>query len=721
MADKKYDFSDFDKQPKTEGYDFSDFDANEEPSKTATAVGSGLQGLLMGFSDEAEGGIGTALRASGVELDEKGNFKQFTSPTLDPDLLSKVYEQVRDNARKKLDIQKEANPNTALASEIVGGVLTPGFGAASVAKGAAQATKLGKAMGGIGKAATIGATGATISGAGAADELSDITAKTVAEDAAIGGGLGAAVGGAGVLASELVGAVKGTKFAKDMAKTFSKSKAGEDLLSEGVEESLNKDILGKSKAITEKVSDDFDKFKQTYGREVERLFVGKPEAVIKDIQSFADDIAEQQVRSGYVDPRQINKKINELRKNVDLNNEEIAGLSDLMTRKGLQARALVNQNQFGNITAGKAVAKSQKEIQDDVVKMKSEKLDLQLQLKELKRVPKEERDLLEQRVLEDKIDALTRNIFDTNDILRNTKFSDKLSKVDTTTTQKASQGIASDASDTVARINELKNASAEANREISNILADTQQGKSNPAISGLLQQLDILGGNLNKPMTVKDIKDTSLANIDKYTKDLGREDLSQKIKDLVFKNTPELQGLDTQYRDELAKLKTLGLATDDSAAGIVKDQRVVAGLGEKLKAAAKEPTKAAANEIENIKSKVSPEVSKLIDEALNKGESYALTRKIGDAGLTSPSGYGLRGAAIAGKFANGGSKIINVVSDNSLSKAMTKLGDGPLGQRVKQVISMPEGEAKERALFTLSQQGWFRSATNNENVDDKEK
>lgn len=717
MADKKYDFSDFDEQPKTEGYDFSDFKTTEEPTKTATAVGSGLQGLLMGFSDEAEGGIGTALRAAGVELDDQGNFKQMTSPTLDTDVLSKTYEKVRDDARRKLETQKEANPNTALISELVGGVATPAFGAASIAKGAAQATKLGSVVPTLAKGAAIGATGAAVSGMGQADQLSDITAQSVGSDVLVGGGLGAAFGGVGATIGKLADAVKGTKFAKDMSKVFTKSKAGEDLLSEGVEEALNKDILSKSKNITEKVSDDFDKFKQTYGKEVEKLFVGKPDAVIKDLQAFADNIAEQQVRTGYVDPREINKQINNLRKNVDLNNEEISGLSDLMTRKGLQARALISQNQFGNVAAGKTVAKSQKEIQDEVVKMRSDKLDLQQQLKEIKRVPKEERDLLEQRILEDKIDELNRNIFDTSDELRNTKFSDKLSKVDTTTTQKASQGIASDASDTVSRINELKNANAEANREISNILADAQQGKSNPAISGLLQQLDILGSNLNKPLSVKDVKDTSLANIEKYTKDLGREDLSQKIKDLLFKNTPELQGLDTQYRDELAKLKTLGLATDDSAAGIVKDQRVVAGLGEKIKSAAKEPTKAAANELENIKSKVSPEVATLIDEALNKGESYALTRKIGDAGLTSPSGYGLRGAAIAGEVANKASRITNVVSDSSLAKAISKLGNGSLGTRVKQVISMPEGEAKERALFILSQQGWFRSATNDENTD----
>lgn len=722
MADKKYDFSDFDKQPKTEGYDFSDFDNKEEPTKTATAVGSGLQGLLMGFSDEAEGGIGTALRAAGIELDNQGNFKQMTSPTLDTDVLSETYRKVRDDARKKLDIQKEANPNTALISELIGGVATPAFGAATIAKGAAQASKFGKIAPAIASASAIGATGAALTGAGEADEMSDITAESVGKDALVGGSIGAALGGLGAVGGKLVDTIQGTKMAEDISKVFSKTKAGEKLTGKGVSSKLNDELLDEGQKITDKIYSDFDKFKQSYDKQLANIIIDKPQESINKISKAVDDFVSDQVATGIADPRKINKTISDLRKNVDLNNEEIAGLTDLITKKSQDARLLASQNKFGNVVAGKTIAKSQKEIADEVVKMKSEKLDLQLQLKELKRIPKEERDLLEQRVLEDKIDALTRNIFDTNDVLRNTKFSDKLTKIDTTTGQKATQDITSEAGDAVTRINQLKNTNAEINREISNIISDTQGGLSNPALNGLVNQVDALMESLkSQKLTAKTISNsTILDSIRQNAEAMGKPHLFTQIRDIVVRNNPEWAKANAAYAGEHAKLAAMGLAKEspDFSKSMIKEADAVGNLVSRLKSATKNETGDAANKLALKSEFMSPEVQGMLDKMTNKAESYNLAEKIRTEPIKS---VGLRGASIAGDFANSGSKMMNVISDNALGRAVTKLGDGPLGQRVKQVISMPEGEAKERALFTLSQQGWFRSATNNEYVDENEK
>jgi hypothetical protein len=131
------------------------------------------QGMSMGFSDEAVGGL-------------QGLYDYATTPDLG---LGDAYTRARDAERQKIADAEEANPYTYLGGQLAGGIggaaLTPGLAVAGALKGAPLLTR----------AAVQGATGAAsgaVAGAGAstADDLGGVLS-----DAATGAEFGGVVGG----------------------------------------------------------------------------------------------------------------------------------------------------------------------------------------------------------------------------------------------------------------------------------------------------------------------------------------------------------------------------------------------------------------------------------------------------------------------------------------------------------------------------------------------
>lgn len=144
---------------------------NPNPAPAPTDVGGLLrtaaQGTTLGFSDEL-GGVYDALTAR-----EEGQS------------FGEAYRQGRDASRERLDAFKEANPKSAFAAEVAGGLLTGGVGAARA--GASSLARLALAGGKTGAAYGAGASDADVLGG-------DVSG--VVEDAAAGGLLGAAGGAA---------------------------------------------------------------------------------------------------------------------------------------------------------------------------------------------------------------------------------------------------------------------------------------------------------------------------------------------------------------------------------------------------------------------------------------------------------------------------------------------------------------------------------------------
>ena len=144
-------------EPEEESSWRSSIKEDDSPSATKTFAHKAGQGATFGFSDE----LYAALKSGSISGEE--------------------YEKIRDNYRKELKKMEEANPNAALAGDIVGGVAT----GLLVPWGSAGA------IGKLGTVAAIGAAEGGLAGAGYSD---DESIAEIAKDSAVGAGLGAAGG-----------------------------------------------------------------------------------------------------------------------------------------------------------------------------------------------------------------------------------------------------------------------------------------------------------------------------------------------------------------------------------------------------------------------------------------------------------------------------------------------------------------------------------------------
>lgn len=154
-------------------------------SQLESALGGFVEGAWLGYGDELAGAVGGALDyvTQGGKLDYKD-----------------YYKIRRDLVRKNQEEAKEANPDTFLASNVGGSLVTalaPGMGFLNSAKGAGLATQVGK-----------GALQGGLVGLGTSDaDLTEGDFKGAAIDtatgAAIGGALPLAIKGVGAAASKV--------------------------------------------------------------------------------------------------------------------------------------------------------------------------------------------------------------------------------------------------------------------------------------------------------------------------------------------------------------------------------------------------------------------------------------------------------------------------------------------------------------------------------------
>lgn len=133
------------------------------------------QGLSFGFSDEIAGVAGAAVNSL-ANIFGKGTGDSF----------GEAYTGIRDAARYNKDAFSERNPGTALASEIGGGLLTGGLGAAKA--GAFSAAKNAPTL--LGRLAPTVQTGVVQGGLYGAGASEGGSAREVAQDAIKGSAIG---------------------------------------------------------------------------------------------------------------------------------------------------------------------------------------------------------------------------------------------------------------------------------------------------------------------------------------------------------------------------------------------------------------------------------------------------------------------------------------------------------------------------------------------------
>jgi hypothetical protein len=139
-----------------------------EYNKAAESIRSFAGGALFEYGDELEAGLRTLVSSGRIG--------------------GKNYQNLRDELRAKQKAFAEENPKLALGTKIAGGFAVPG---GVVASGATKGASLLKNIG-------IGAGYGGLTGAGAAEEVSDIPRESL-ESALIGGGVSGGISGVGRL------------------------------------------------------------------------------------------------------------------------------------------------------------------------------------------------------------------------------------------------------------------------------------------------------------------------------------------------------------------------------------------------------------------------------------------------------------------------------------------------------------------------------------------
>lgn len=153
-----------------------------DPLQVAREIG---QGLTFGWADEGEAGVRSLLPKS---------------------LGGGDYRTIRDDVRAKNRAYEEANPKTALALQVGGGLLTGGAGVKAASGAVQQAPSLLRA---VARAMGTGAAAGAVGGAGGSEADDALGAL---KDAGVGGVVGGAVGGsAAVLAKGVPAVVRTTK------------------------------------------------------------------------------------------------------------------------------------------------------------------------------------------------------------------------------------------------------------------------------------------------------------------------------------------------------------------------------------------------------------------------------------------------------------------------------------------------------------------------------
>lgn len=726
MANKQYDFSDFDEPAKQEAsassYDFSDFKPEEQPSNepgiAATAVGQGLKGITFGASDRLEGGVAALLRAAGV-TNTGGNISDINwnaDATLDPEKLKEAYYSVRDQARARSDAQELANPTTALVSNLAGGLVVPGLGVAGAAgKGIGAAMKAGAISGGL---------AGGINSVTSAKEIEDVNLKDVGADATLGALLGGGLAGTVGVLGKAGSMIKNSDVGQKMGKVFSKTKDGVDLVSKEAPEMFNKQLLGTSGEIVDEVVGSANKFKDQYSKAIQQLKVDVPEKFQDDIDKLINKLSKDQAESRGIDVLTVDDTINKLRQKMDMSEDAISGLKAKIIAAA-KAKSEMNAS-AGYKQAGKAVEAIDTSVENLAQK---KQLDEELfQIKEDLLLLREQKSIAtsqaEKQEITDEIRQKVKDKFYKEKELKDLGYDISGNKLETnkanktaSTIDKSSRDIQTQTDDFQNQINELQRGKIEDSKQITNLIEGKQE-LNNKALSDFLKELNILKQR-GPETTLAKIKDNNLLSLKSYAKQMGREDLVGKVDDVIKSNIKGAPELDAKYRDMMAGLNELGVKLDESANSVIKNQDAGTFLTQQLKQAAKNPTSDTSNKLQASQNLINnPKVNDLIAKGKSIGENYNLADEIANSNIKS---FGLRGAALAGDAANSivnstpakvAKAVVNSTPIKAMQTAASKLGDKSLlGTKVRDVLAMEEGELKNRAIFTLMQQPWFRTVS----------
>jgi hypothetical protein len=153
------------------------------------------------------------------------------------------------------------------------------------------------------------------------------------------------------------------------------------------------------------------------------------------------------------------------------------------------------------------------------------------------------------------------------------------------------------------------------------------------------------------------------------------------------------------YAPAASALRSLGIKSDNFSTSQIKNENVINNLVQKSKIAAQADGNDATNKINTIKKFVGNNEN--FENLENLGQNFKLNNTMTEGGVKGT----------VGKVSYELGKVTSEATDNALTQALSKLpGSSALAGHIKNVMNM-EPNAKNRAIFTLSQQPWFRELT----------
>lgn len=274
----------------------------ETPGYLETIAHQVPQGLAFGLSDEIKGAVS----------DPSGAYKTLSNLIGGnyPESETEQYKKIRDEERAALAATQEANPKTAILSQLVGGLIPGG----AVAKGVGLLARV--PLTGVQTALRAGALEGGLYGAGQSEaETAGGIAKEAATGTALGGALGAATGQLGKFlggnkADIASGALPAdTKESIGVLKDFGQSKLGQrikgfyeagkgdiDLSSEAAEIARGKNIKEEAGKIIDVSSAKSKEVGKQIGEKVKQAGPFKPDSYEEVLKQLPQEVQEEVVK-----------------------------------------------------------------------------------------------------------------------------------------------------------------------------------------------------------------------------------------------------------------------------------------------------------------------------------------------------------------------------------------------------------------------------------------
>jgi hypothetical protein len=713
MADKQYDFSDFDES----NYDFSDFESTpsepQEMSKLESFGRGAKRGATFNMDDELAGVV-DALTANTPMQGKMSGFDMLANPITPLALMGNkakeliagetTWDDIKNNyykgqqeSQNLLEKAKTDNPYSALLGELTGGFVIPAGGAVKAA---------GKGVSALRQAGTLAASGAAAgglaSGAGYVGDtkLEDMSLADAGKQIGIGATVGGALGTAGAAIGGVGKYIANSELGQDIVKIFGKSKQGIQLSGPEQAKMFNAGLLDESGKIVDNVIERVEQLELEYAQRANALKVGKPEQAQKQIDDLMEEIVKTEIAGSNKDPRILEAKIKQLQKDEALTADEIASIYDSIAAKKAGAKNLQDTTKFNKMNEGAQQIEQKASTDLDRVTLERQKLELQI---EKRQASKSDKIDLQQQI--DEIDRQLntkkgQKIGQSRDISVGNKRSDIVNK--------ARKDIAGDVSGEQLRLRELQNQNADLNKQIVDTVA-LKRATTDQGVDSLFQQLEKLKTSVPEA-SYQQLKDANLSRVKSISENMGREDIANKVRNIVKDATPGAQEVDDLIKKKYQDLANLGMSsTDNTAKNIKKTDDVINNLVDSFKAAGKNDTNSSSNKLNAAQAAFG---NKKIDAGFSKAkelaENYNLNQKLDKSSWGSPI---YRGADVAGKVSASVGKGIDKVN-----KAIDRLpGGSALRQKLVDITKL-EPEAQTRAIYTLSQQPWFREVTkDNEN------